>query len=297
MNVYLNDGKDQLPGDLLLETVLRTDLAPVPRTLEFSVRLKSGLEAKLADRTPVWCGREHLKYVIVKRERGHPAGVVQGEDALQVGTYTAFLEGFEALAGPRSRAVIQHKASLGALYLACGARVNIGNDFTVARFAALVGDVPTYPLAIALQEEGAAMVLREGRMSIERLQNLLQQEPVDGIGQFDSSAAQGSELLERHEIPMGYSVNSGGAVVRGNYDIPRRVAFMPHHDERMLYNLSRVAVTRRIINSQMAQHIRAGDVVDVNGIKQLVITGAHRFRAREGITETLSRFWVGDLST
>lgn len=296
MNLFLTEKGEQLPGDLVLETTLRSDLAPVPRTLEFTVRLKDDLEKRLADGASIWAGREHLQYTIVHGDRSPPMGVVQGDAALQAKSYTAFLTSCKDLAKPLSRAVIAHQQSLASLYLACGARVSIDNDFTVARFAALVGDVPSVAIAVALQEEGAALVLRKGRLSIERLQNLMRQEPIDFIGQFDSSAYSESALVEQHQIPTGYSINSAGALVRGNYDVPRRTLFMPHHDERMLHNLTRVLVRRRVISSRMAQQVNAGDIVEVGGVRQLVITAAHRFKEADGSTNTESRFWVGDLS-
>lgn len=296
MNLYLSAKGEQLPGDLVLESILRSDLVPVPRTLEFTVRLKDDLEQRLADGASVWAGRENLEYVIVHGERSNPAGAIQGSSPLQAKRYIAFLASCKDLAKPLSRAVIASNTSLAAMYLACGARVAIDNDFTVSRFAALVGDVPSVAIALALQEEGAAMVLRNGRLSIERLQNLMQQAPLQTVGQFDSTAIQESALAETHQIPAGFSLGTDGAVVRGNYSSARRVVFMPHHDERMLYNLSRVLVRRRVIDSQMAQQISAGDIITVGGVKQLVITAAHRFRDNSGITDTSSRFWVGDLS-
>ncbi|APQ14643.1 hypothetical protein BJP27_24020 (plasmid) [Pseudomonas oryzihabitans] len=296
MNLYLTKDGEQLPGDLVLEGILRSDLAPVPRTLEFTVRLKDDLEQRLADGASVWAGREHLEYTIVHGDRSPPMGVVQNGTALQAKRYIAFLAGCKGLASPLSRAVIQANAPLSSIYLACGARVSIAKDFPVSRFAALVGDVPSVPIAVALQEEGAALVLRNGQLSIERLRNLMQQAPVQFLGQFDSSAYSESQLTEQHQIPMGFSINASGQAVRGDYSLSRRAAFRPHHDERMLRNLSCVLVRRRVLDSSMAQQYQAGDVLDINGAAQLVITAAHRFRQTEGRLDTTSRFWVGDLS-
>lgn len=296
MNLYLSATGEQIPGDLLLECVLRSDLAPVPRTMEFTVRLKDGLESRLAAGASVWGGREHLEYTIVKRERAQPSGVVQGGEALQAMRFTAFLTKCKAIGEPRSRAVTAMNSQLGGLYRACGASVVIVNDFNVDRFACLAGDVPSIPIAVALQEEGAALVLREGKLSVERLHNLMSQAPVDSLGQFDSTAAHDSDLTEQHEIPMCISVDRDGNIVTGDFSKSRSARYIPGKDARTLHNLSHVLITRKVADSQLAQQIRAGDMVSVAGKNLLVITAAHRFIANDGIIDTGSRFWLGEVS-
>lgn len=296
MNVFLSAAGDQLPGDLLLEWINRSDLAPVPRTLELTVRLKDDLEERLRVGAAVWTGWEHLKYTIVKRERAHPNGLVQGDEAQRVVRFTALLDSCKAIAEPRQRAVIAQNSSLGGLYRACGAQVAIGNDFNVSRFACLIGDIPSKAIAVALQEEGAALVLRNGKLSIERLHNLMQQQPSDTVGQLDSAAAHDSALLERQEIPMCFSLDAMGRVVRGDFSTVRNARFIPGMDARTLHNLSHVLVTRKIADSQLAQQILAGDIVTIGDRNLLVITAAHRFRQRDGATNTSSRFWLGEVS-
>lgn len=296
MNLYLSATGEQIPGDLLLECVLRSDLAPVPRTMEFTVRLKDGLESRLAAGASVWGGREHLEYTIVKRERAQPSGVVQGGEALQAMRFTAFLTKCKAIGEPRLRAVTAMNSPLGGLFRACGANVAILNDFNVDRFACLAGDVPSMAIAVALQEEGAALVLREGRLSVERLHNLMRQAPIDSLGQFDSTAAHDSDLTEQHEIPMCISVDPGGNIVTGDFSKSRSARYIPGKDARTLHNLSHVLITRKIADSQLAQQIRAGDMVSVAGKNLLVITAAHRFLSNDGIIDTASRFWLGEVS-
>lgn len=296
MNLYLSATGEQLPGDLLLECILRSDLAPVPRTMEFTVRLKDGLESRLVAGASVWGGREHLEYTIVKRERAQPSGVVQGGEALQAMRFTAFLTKCKSIAEPRPRPLTAMNTALGDLYRACGASVVIGNDFHVSRFACLAGDVPSMAIAVALQEEGAALVLREGKVSVERLNNLMSQTPVDSLGQFDSTASHDSELTEQHEIPMCISVDAEGNIVAGDFSKSRSARFIPGKDARTLHNLSHVLITRKVADSQLAQQIRAGDMVSVAGKNLLVITAAHRFLSNDGIIDTGSRFWLGEVS-
>lgn len=296
MNLYLSQFGEQLPGDVLLEWRMRSDLAPIPRTVEFTVRLKDDLESRLADGVSIWTGREHLEYTIVKGERSAPSGVVQGSEALQAKRYTAFLSSCKAIGEPRVRAVTAKNTSLGGMYRACGAQVSILNDFNVSHFACVVGDIPSRAVAVALQEEGAAMVLRDGRLSIERLNNLIAQAPVDAMGQFDSTAAHSSSLLEQSEIPMCLSLDEDGNFVKGDFTTIRNARFIPGKDARTLYNLSHVLVTRKTADSALAEQIRAGDVVSVGGENLVVITALHRFVQRQGSTDTASRFWLGSIN-
>jgi hypothetical protein len=215
---------------------------------------------------------------------------------MQAMRFTAFLTKCKAIGEPRMRAVTARDAPLGSLYRACGASIVILNDFNVGRFACLAGDVPSVAVAVALQEEGAALVLRDGKLSVERLNNLMSQAPVDNLGQFDSTASHDSDLLEQHEIPMCITVAPDGRIVTGDFSTARNARFIPGKDARTLHNLSHVLITRKIADSQLAQQIRAGDVVTVAGKNLLVITAAHRSTTNNGIIDTGSRFWLGEVS-
>lgn len=296
MNVYLSEGsRDQLPSDLILRCTVRSDLAPVPRTVELMLYLKDGIEQRLPVGASFWCGRELLEYEVVKTKRVQGTGLVQGADQFAAYSITALLAPCARIAYRRDRAVVRSKSTFSALYRACGARVAVGNDFAVDRFACLKGQVPSFHLAAALQEEGAAIVLREGRLSAVRLDDLLRQDPVDQIGQADTTDAIESEFLERHEIPAFISIADDGGFVMAPADT-RQIRFMPRANQRVLRNASRVLVTRRIIDSDMAQQILAGDVIQVGEERFVVITAAHDWTAEQGIAATSSRFWVGGMS-
>lgn len=95
---------------------------------------------------------------------------------------------------------------------------------------------------------------------------------------------------------MCFSLDAMGNVVAGDFSTMRNARFIPGKDARTLHNLSHVLVTRKVVDSQSAQQILAGDIVTVGGHNLLVITAAHRSRQREGITDTTSRFWLGEVS-
>ena len=297
MNVYLSaGGKDQVPGDLIARWVLRSDLAPVPRTVELSVQVKQGMAERLKVGASIWTGRELLEYEIVAAKGEKVGGIVQDLDQVGALSITAMLKSCVQITYLRERAVVMEKATLGEIYRACGAKTAISDDFQIDRFVCLRGMVPSFWVTQALQEEGAALLFRDNRLAVKRLADLLKQEPVAKIGQSDTTDAIDSAFLERHSIPSFISTDDTGAFVMGDMDQTRTVRFLPRASERVLRNCSRVLVVRRVVDSDLAQHIIAGDVVDVGGEKFVVITAAHEMRAKDAITETSSRFWVGNLS-
>lgn len=297
MNVYLSEGKrDQLPGDLLVRWVLRSDLVPVPRSLELTVRAKDDLAQRLQEGANLWTGRELLKYRIIKSERVKVAGVVQGNDEVAALSVTALLDSCAQVAFRRSRAVIRENTTIGAVYRACGATAAIADDVPLRRFACLIGQVPSFALAQAMQEEGVVLVLRDGRLGLIRLADLFRQRALEGVGQADSGALTESEFLQRHEIPAFYSLNDAGDFVFGDFSRPRAIAFQSRADERVLRNMSRVLVQKRVLRSPLAEQVNAGDLIEVDGSKLVVITAAHVMEQNEGSTEAGTTLWLGEVA-
>lgn len=295
MNVYLREGGDLLPTDVLIRWVGRSDLTPVPRSLEFTVKLIDGVQEKLKRGASVWAGRENLRYEIVKTDRGQPLGQVQGKNQQQAMKVTALLHRCASVARPLNSAVVLSNTTLGAIYRACGAFMPVASDFAVPRFSCFKGMEPSVQLAQVLQEEGAALVLRGGSIMAMRLTDIAKQVPVADIGQVDSSAKIESEFLEHQDIPSHYSVNDKGEIVLGQMGQARRVSFLARADERQLRNASCVLVRSKTVDSTICQQIQAGDVLRVAGENLVVITAAHAFENNEGAQESRSRLWLGSL--
>lgn len=293
MNVYLSESGDQLPTDVVLRWVNRSDLTPIPRNLEFRVKLIEGTEAKLQRGAIVWSGREHLPYKIVKTQKSPPLGEVQGKDQQQSMDVTALLSSCAPLAEPLARAVVMSEQSFSTVLRSCGALMRIGSDFTVPRFTCLRGNQPSYQIATALQEEGAALVLVNGQLKVMRLPDIARQAPIDDIGQVDSAAKVDSEFLEMMQVPSFYSVNDTGGIVSGQMGESRVINFMPRSDVRQLRNASCVLVRSKTVDSQQCQQIQAGNVLTVGGENLVVITAAHAGMQKTGAMESYSRLWLG----
>lgn len=295
MNVFLREDGDMLPTDVVISWRLRSDLAPVPRTLEFTVKLIDGVEAKLKEGASIWAGRENLRFLIVKTDRAQPLGQVQGTSQQQSMKITALLYSCAAIASARSQAVVLENTTFGNAFRACGAYAQVDNDFVVPRFTCFRGKIPSYPLVQILQEEGAALVLRGGRISAMRLADMGKQVPVDNIGQIDSSAKISSEYLQLQDVPTYYSTNDNAAMVVGPSNQTRILEYMPRTDGRRLRNASSVLVRSKSVDSNICQHIQAGDVLQVSGENLIVITALHAFENLEGAQESRSRLWLGSL--
>lgn len=295
MNVYLSENGDQLPSDVVLKWVGRSDLTPVPRSIEFTAKLIDGVQEKLKVGASFWSGRENLRYEVVKTDRAQPLGQVQGKNQQQAMKVTALLHRCASVARPLNGAVILSNTTLGAIYRACGAFMPVGSDFAVPRFTCFKGKEPSYALAQVLQEEGAALVLRNGSISAMRLTDMAKQAPVSDIGQVDSSAKIESEFLQLQDIPSYYSVDDTAAIVTGQMGQARRVAFLARADSRQLRNVSCVLVRNKTVDSTICQQIQAGDVLRVSGENLIVITAAHAFENLEGAQESRSRLWLGSI--
>lgn len=295
MNVMLKENGDQLPNDVVLRWVLRSDLAPVPRTLEFTVKLIDGVEDRLVEGASVWSGRENLRYEIVHTDKAPPIGQVQGKSQQQSMNVTALLYNCANVAKPRQTAIVQEGQTFGAAYRASGAYATIANDFTVPRFTCFRGFEPSIHLVQILQEEGAALVLRKGQISATRLVDLMAQSPIDDIGQVDSTAKITSEFHQFQQVPSYFSTNDKADIVNGPMSQGRRMNFQPGLDLRQLRNASSVLVRTKTIDSMICQQIVAGDVLRVAGENVVVLTAAHCMENNEGAVEDRSRLWVGKL--
>lgn len=295
MNVFLSEGGNQLPTDVVLKWISRSDLAPVPRTLEFTVKLIDGVEDKVVVGASVWAGRENLRYLIVKTDREQPLGQVQGKSQQQAMKVTCLLYACAGVASALASAVVLTDTTFGGIYRACGAYASVSNDIVVPRFSCLRGKVPSFGLVQVMQEEGAALVLASGVISAMRLSDMAKQSPVDDIGQVDSAAKVSSDFLQMQDVPSFYSIDDTAAIVTGPMQQTRSVAFLPGADLRQLRNASSVLVRGRTVDSKICQQIQAGMVLRVAGVNYVVITAAHSSENNEGAQESRSRLWLGSL--
>lgn len=292
MIIALDDGTP-IRGDFVLSATQRFDCTPIPGTLELVIRSDAVALAQVRDGAVLLAGSSQDRYSIVKVMRS-PGGLPQHHnqpvDVLQI---TAVLEAFRALALPLERAVIRYGASLGDVYRTAGATCRIDGDIPVPVFACHAGDFATPHIARVLQEEAAtAFWTKRGALRIVRYADAMKEDPAaeipDGWTQRTDSA-----FLERHEIPRAYSVAPDGSIVEGRIGAARGAVFLPRTDARVLDNMTRALVIRRTADGGFAGQLRAGQTVDVAGVRHLIVTAAHQSNnGGGGSTTQTSRLWL-----
>lgn len=289
-------GGPALRGDLIRRVVLRSDLAPVPATVEVEVRLAAESERALRQDALIEVGAERLPMRLVLAERVQGGGVVQGSREVAYIRATGLLDACAPVAQRLQRAIVREGASLGEIYRACGARVVIESDFTVPVWACYAGMTPSFEVSKALQEEAGALLHQGGRVQFRRLRELVAQKPQQFL-EGPQTALIESQFLERHAVPFAVSTGPDGGFVMGRREAGRWVHYRPRADERILRGLSTALVARRTFRNVLATNINAGARIDVDGVPMVVITAAHVFEAMESGTppEQYSKFWLGEL--
>ncbi|KAF1003300.1 MAG: hypothetical protein GAK28_04805 [Luteibacter sp.] len=291
------DGK-QIRGDLIKSAILRSDLSPVPLTLEAEFRGgDDGMEKKLAEGQIILAnGGDALRII---QSEAVPTPTVQGDRMISGLRVTALLDACADAAYVRQRAIIKENASLAGIYRAAGATVkSVTSDFAVPRFYCLAGDTPTFSIARILQEAGGAVRWKSGRLQFLRLADIFAQAPVMTLPDNTSENVT-SGFLERHAVPWFFSIDPSGALIYGNRDKARAVGFAPFQDEQRLRNMSRCLVLRKVTRAGFSGQVAAGDLVAYTGGAKLgVITAAHVFESGTddgGSQNSYTRLWVGSL--
>jgi len=291
------DGK-QIRGDLIKTATLRSDLAPIPLTLEAEIRAGEESMDKLLAEGQVLTTRgiDAMRIIKSVRVAGRAA---QGARDMEAYHITALLDACQGVAYVRQRAIIKENASLAAIYRAAGATIKgVEEDFPVPRFYCPVGDTPTFHIARALQEEGGAVRWKDGKLQFLRLGDLFKQTPILTLPDNTSEDVE-SGFLERHTVPSFVSLAPSGATLMGNFDKARTVRFSPFKDAQRLRNMTRCLVQRKVSRINLAGQIAAGDLIAyTRGAKLAVITAAHVFGSGTddgGAQEAYTRLWVGSL--
>ena len=297
MILFLSNGR-QIRGDLIDQAILRSDLSPIPVTLEADIRAgDDDFEARLQEGQllKTVSGDE---FYIIKSERTSSRASL-GDKELAGFRITALLNCCLSVAYVRSRAIIKENATLSAIYRAAGASIpSIQSDFPVPRFYCPIGQTPTFHIARVLQEEGGVVRWKNSKLQFIRLQGILDGKVVRTLPET-AALDVNTGFLERHEVPWFFSLDEAGGFVFGNRDKPRSVQFSPFKNVQRLRNLTRCLIHRKTAKSLYDINICAGDVIAfTGGTKYAVITAAHVFKSGStdgGATEAFTRLWLGEV--
>lgn len=285
-------GGSPLSGDHVIRTVLRTDMTPVPATVEVVARRTTEALSMLEEGKSIRIGQDPSEYLVVKLTEGADDGLVQRDKPTSSFRAIAMLSSCVPIASRLQRAVIREGATLGEIYRACGAQVRIASDFTVPHFSCFAGMTPSFEVAKVLQEEAGALIYKGGSIEYRRLGELMAQDHVMQISEGLTEEIQ-SDFLERHAVPFAFSTDPSAAFIVGGKDKARGVLYRPRADHRIINNMGSALIQRRKLRTTLTPAISAGTRINVGSARMVVITSAHVVEPGGG--DQFTQLWLGEL--
>lgn len=288
------DGGASLSTDAVTRVILRTDLTPIPATIEIEARRTDQVERALAEGKRIVVGSLKAEFVVVKSQQVAANSPIQGDQPTSGLKVIGMIAACEPIARRLQRSVIRENAPLGEIYRACGAQVRIGSDFNVPRFSCFVGMTPSFEVAKILQEEAGALVYSDNAITYRRLGELVGQDAALKIPE-QATEVLVSDFLERHAVPFAFTTAPSGAIVSGRREASRGVHYQPRADQRIVNNLGQALIQRRKYRTAFTPSLGAGQRIDVGAHRMVVITAAHVFESIGGNQYTQA--WLGELSS
>ncbi len=292
MNIQLEDGS-QIGGGNLISAIYRTDFVPVPVTLELVVKADDRLRDFLSIGRQLVTPKGVTLEVVLSR--------VINEQMVKAGKRTAaihviaIMAGCAPLLGVTNKAVSLENTSFNEIYRALGAKVRIKRDIKLASFTCLKGQLPTTPIALALQKEAAVVCHTDNGLSVMRLNELMDGEAI----LFDQSAVQWIEHPNavKHGNVNYFSIDDNGSDILGNARSERSIQYYPRADARELQNLRRILITKATITRQLDERLDAGKVIAVDGQRLVVLTAAHNYEsgAMGGRSVMATKAWLAQI--
>ena len=294
MNIYLSDGSTIDGGDLI-NAIYRTDLVPVPVTMELMTKATERLLPLLAVGQKIMTVKK-VTLVIVKSTVINEQSIKAGR---RIGAIhaVAVLDGFEALLGITHKATDLQATSFNEIYRALGARAGIKRDLKVRSFVCLKGQLPTTPIAAALQKEAAVIHHTDfdNAVSVVGLNELMSGEATP----FDKLSLQWIEHPNavKHGNTNFLSVDEDGTTILGQPRGQRSIDYYPRVDSRELQNLRRILITKATITRQLDDRLDAGKLIEVDGQRLVVLTAAHRYDSGTlgGRATTATKAWLAQV--
>lgn len=287
----------ELRGDLVPFLVKRTDLTPIPSTLEFLVKVDEDISPFIQEGKVIALADPEIKYRIIYTLRQGNSIVHQGNADFTLIKVIAVLDGCHQLAFLKDKAIVKENSSFSALFRACGAEMAVKSDVKVDKFTCLIGEYPSYSLMRAMGR-AATNVVWDGKNSLSfiRTADLFSQKPAE-ILPLDSTQHIQSGFIERHEIPAYFSNKANGAVVKATKNEGRRAEYEMFADAQTLNNLSIYLLNSRIWTTRLMPNLNAGALVQINSEPFVIITAVHALgKSGSGSGSQVSRFWLGSLS-
>lgn len=291
-------GADGLPlrGDLITRVVLRTDLTPIPSTVEIGALQTRETMAALAEGGVIRVGGDQVEYLLVKVGTDKGAGVERGGRELATMKAFGILNSCAAVGRRLQRSILREGSTFADIYRSIGATAVIETDFAVPVFGCFVGMLPTPEIAKVLQEESATVFYARGKLRFRRLADLARQKAAVTFP-VDRTEETRSDFLERHAVPFAFTTTSANALLASKREAARGIVYRPRADLRILNNLGMALVQRRKMRESLSPEFNAGTRVDIGGAPHIVITAAHVLAAPngDGAGEQYTQLWLGEV--
>lgn len=291
MNIQLEDGSS-IGGSNLVSVIYRTDLVPVPITLELVVKADDKLRELLATNRLLTTPKG-VSLTIVKSQVINEQSIKAGKRIAAI-HIIAVLAGCEALLGVTNKAISLKNTSFNEVYRALGAKLRIKRDIKLANFICLKGQLPTTAVAMALQKE-AAIICYDEDLSVIRLNDLMDGEAT----LFDKSAVQwiDSPNAIRHGNINYLSIDDNGSDILGSAKAERSIQYYPRADTRELQNLRRILITKANITRQYDERLEAGKLITVDDKRLVSLTGVHYLEtgALGGRSVSATKSWLAQV--
>ena len=284
-------------SELMIAT-LRTDLVPVPVSIEFSVKYTKELNDQLVDGAEIIVNDIPYPFEIVY---SHPVKSQTIKDNSRIGAISciAVFKGCKKILEQAKKAVILQQTSFNAAYRACGAsNIRLGDDIPLPEFICLNGTLISERIALYLQQEAAVICFKETKICILKLDALFKQE---AVLKLDPSEIQwfNSDQIEKFQKSSYVSVDQDGSTVIGDDTTTKGQSVIQKAglDARQLKNLENVLIPRGVVHRSLSLEVNAGDIVEVEHKKYVILTAAHEVEtgAIGGNVGSTSKLWLASL--
>lgn len=237
--LMLGSGRSIPAADVLWVT-WRTDLVPVPTTVEFSVLATAENSRALQVGEQVLVGLDLVPMVLIRVSPIRTQTILEGHRLGSLRCIGIFA-GCRPLIDPAQRAVINSGTSFLASVRALGASPQAGADIPLQQFVCLKGALPTQALAHYLQREASVFCLQAGKLNALRLDGLFEQPPTLVLDQSQFSGHD-APVKQSWLLADGFAISEDGSTVEGGVGQGRTMKYMPRLTDREIRNMRRVLV-------------------------------------------------------
>lgn len=296
---YYHD-QSEIDGGMIKIAVLRSDMAPIPETLEIDISLDANNRDLLKEGNDLYAGPSAARAYRIVLAAVSRRNQQQGIRQIETMSVTAVLRELQPLTFVRETAIHLENTTLTDIYRACGAELqnDVQGDITIPVFECVVGDTPTFAIAKIFQEQGGILRSNNGTLEFIRLEALFDQEPSVFIP-ANISEEIASGFIERHEIPWFVSADNNNGIILGNNTKPRHVRYVHAATEEALRNMTRVLIRAKRARIDFTLSAIAGSLAELSDeSKYTVLTAAHVYST--GVdgnkVDQHTRLWLGELT-